>query len=93
MPSSLPRYFRNRDGRVVIVQSPNAPLLGWLVLRGAAWAFPPGIAERLCTAFADGFMFTWAWLEMTRGDSPFRRALGVAVIAWFGLRIWISAAA
>lgn len=92
MPRSLPRFFRAHDGRVVIFQSPNAPLIGWLVLRCAAWVLPPGSAGRLCDAFADGFMFAWAWLEISRGDSPFRRALGVVVLAGFAAKAWLDAA-
>lgn len=87
MSKSLSRFFRNREGRVVVGQAPNAPLIGWLVLRVAAWVLPPGITQRLCDAFADGFMFTWGWLELVHGDSPFRRALGAAVLVWFGLRV------
>ncbi|GHA73800.1 hypothetical protein [Cognatilysobacter bugurensis] len=92
MSPSTPRFFRDRDGRVVIGQLPNVPLIGWLVLRVAAWLIPPGHAERLCDAFADGFMFTWAYLELARGDSPFRRVLGAVVLAWFGFKIWSGTA-
>lgn len=88
MPSSSRRFFRNRDGRVVIGQPPNAPLIGWLVLRVAAWMLPPGVAARLCDAFADGFMFTWGWLELAHGESPFRRTLGALVLGWFAVRVW-----
>lgn len=88
MPKSAPRFFRNRDGRVVMAQPPNVPLIGWLLLRVAAWALPPGLAERLCDAFADGFVFTWAYLEIAHGDSPFRRTLGAIVLAWFAFKVW-----
>jgi hypothetical protein len=83
----MPRFFRDRDGHVVVAQPPNVPLIGWLVLRVAAWALPPGFAERLCDAFADGFMFTWAYLELAHGDSPFRRTLGAVVLSWFVVKV------
>ena len=71
-------FFTDRTtGRVVVAQWPNAPLWLWIVatiawrLTGLAWLTWPARAGLL----------VWALLELTRGNSPFRRVLGAVVTA------------
>jgi len=79
-------FFRDREGRIVIAQTPNLPLIGWAILWLAAFLAPPGPWERLCWLFGFGFLFTWAYLELTDGANPFRRCLGGGVL--LGLVAW-----
>lgn len=64
-------------GRYVVAQWPNPPLWLWIVatlahrVTGAAW-----LSWVATTALG-----AWALLELVRGQSPFRRLLGAAVLA------------
>jgi hypothetical protein len=73
------KFIRNKEGRVVIWQPPNFPLVAW-----ALFAFTSKIASgdlKEFTQFAGtAFLFTWAYLEITKGESKFRQLLGLAVL-------------
>lgn len=87
-PADLPRsfanrLFRDRDGKLVIAQRPNLPLVGWaaaLVTRRFIW-HNAGLG-----LLARAFLFTWAYLELTDGDSYFRQFLGAVVVAGLVVR-------
>lgn len=77
----LDRCFKDSDGRVVIGQTPNAPIIVWLVSRFLVWPLSGG-AEQVFRYLAFGALFTWGWLELSSGVNYFRRALGLlAMIA------------
>ena len=74
------KFFKDRDGHIVLWQTPNVPLVGWVlfivsthILHTASW-------QQFASYMSFGFIFTWAWLEMTGGASYFRRALGLIVL-------------
>jgi hypothetical protein len=76
----LDRFVRDpRTGRVVLVQWPNAPLIAWGVLSAGA-ALASSHAEHLRWA-ASGALVAWSADELVRGASPFRRVLGLVVLA------------
>lgn len=79
MPS-IRRFFEDRDGRIVVMQFPNPPLWAWLALRIAAFFAPDRWRDGL-SLLATAALFTWAYLEITEGASPFRRTLGGVVLA------------
>ncbi|GAC1330171.1 MAG: hypothetical protein NVSMB17_07290 [Candidatus Dormibacteria bacterium] len=74
--------FRSRvDGRIVVAQLPNVPLLVFL----AATAVRVLLHPRGQSAVALGLVATlslivWAALEIVRGVNPFRRILGAVVL-------------
>jgi len=72
--------FKTAEGKIVIAQTPNAPLILWactFVLQ----MFPlPDNIETLSTMVGFGALFTWAWLEIFQGVNTFRRLLGIAVM-------------
>ncbi len=74
------RYFKDSDGKIVIWQRPNIPLIGWLAFAVAAFFIKTAPWQNLFSYLSFGFLFTWAWLEITQGKSYFRRALGVVVL-------------
>lgn len=79
MPPALRNFLSNRHGRIVVAQPPNVPLIAWAVFAIAArlvddrWA---GFLDFLSGAA----LVTWAYLEITQGESPFRRVLGSGVL-------------
>lgn len=75
-------FFKDKNGRVVIFQFPNLPLLAWILftilnlLLGSKY---PKL-QHLFSMLSFGFIFTWAWLEISSGVNYFRRALGLLVL-------------
>jgi hypothetical protein len=83
MPSSAAsRFFRNpRTGDVVVAQMPNMPLWVFLAATAVRVLFrPDGSVGTLVSIVGTAGLVVWACLEIARGDSPFRRVLGVVVL-------------
>jgi hypothetical protein len=83
MPSSaVSRFFRNqRTGDVVVAQMPNMPLWVFLAATAVRVLFrPDGSVGTLVSIVGTAGLVVWAGLEIARGDSPFRRVLGVVVL-------------
>ncbi len=77
--SLLDACIKDRRGRVVLFQSPNVPILLWIVFTMLGM-FLHGSPKTVAGYIAFGSLFTWAWLEITAGATYFRRALGVVVL-------------
>jgi len=74
--------FRDREtGKVVIAQFPNISLIAWFVATVAA-TLTTGTAHSILGYAATLALLIWAGDELVRGVNPFRRMLGVAVLAW-----------
>jgi hypothetical protein len=75
-------FFRNPDtGEIVVAQWPNLPL--WTFLAASAVRLllhPDGIAGTVVSIVSTTALVVWALLEIAAGSSPFRRALGAAVL-------------
>lgn len=81
-------FFKDKNGRVVIAQTPNLPLIGWMIftILNLLWSSNQPQIHALFGTLSFGFIFTWAWLELTDGVNYFRRTLGLIVIiiaVWF----------
>ena len=76
----LDRTFRDREGRIVIAQMPNLPLLVGLTATSLQLILPSGDLKTGVDLVAFGALFTWAWQEMFEGVNYFRRALGLVVL-------------
>ena len=59
------RFFRDDKGRVVLWQTPNIPIVGWALFSALAYVLPAGHWKVLADYLAFGFLFTWAFLEVT----------------------------
>ena len=75
------KLFKDDGGKIVIWQTPNIPLIGWAVFSVLTHILPTGRWQLFAGYVSFGFIFTWAWLELTQGISYFRRILGAAVLA------------
>lgn len=81
-------FFKDKQGKIVIFQTPNPPLLGWLIftILNFLWYADHPKIHYLFDMLSFGFIFTWAWLEITDGANYFRRTLGLVVLIiaiWF----------
>ncbi|MFN6469144.1 MAG: hypothetical protein RMY36_005635 [Nostoc sp. SerVER01] len=73
------KIFRDSNGKIVLAQPPNPPLILWAVASLLSLILPVGKINTVLDVLADGSLFTWAWLELFDGVNYFRRALGLAV--------------
>jgi hypothetical protein len=74
------RTFRDRDGKIVIAQIPNPPILVWLSATLLQLFPASGNIHSGLDAIAFGTLFTWAWQELFQGVNYFRRSLGLVVL-------------
>lgn len=73
----IERFFKDKEGHWAIIQLPNLLLSLWIVLLIINLLVHSSQVKLLQTAL----IFTWAYLELTQGDSYFRRSLGAVVLA------------
>lgn len=81
-PYSLKRFFQDKDGNIVVLQQPNAPLLLWAILRAVSVLIDQEQIRTGLEYLSTALLFTWAYMELTNGASPFRRSLGAVVIGF-----------
>jgi hypothetical protein len=74
------KIFRDSDGKIVVAQMPNLPLIVWITASLLKLVFTTGVVNTGLEALAFGSLFTWAWLELFQGVNYFRRALGLGVL-------------
>lgn len=74
------RIFRDSEGKIVIAQAPNLPLLVGLGATLLQLVLPSGKLQSGLDLVAFGVLFTWAWQEIFEGVNYFRRALGLMVL-------------
>ena len=87
--SPLGWFFRNPDtGEVVVAQVPNLPL--WVFLAATAVRLllqPSGTTGTVVSVVSTVALIVWALMEVVAGSSPFRRVLGVVVLASVVVRL------
>lgn len=75
------KFFCDKNGRLVLWQRPNLPIVVWALARLLQWPLSGG-AEQYVQAVGNGAILFWAALEIVDGSTPFRRVLGCAVLAF-----------
>jgi hypothetical protein len=74
------RTFKDHNNKVVIMQWPNIPLLGWIAFKlGALISDNPELTTSY-NAISTTFLLVWAVLELTSGVNYFRQMLGLVVL-------------
>ena len=80
------QVFRDSEGKIVLAQMPNLPLIVWIVASLLKMIFTTGKINLGLDIIAFGSLFTWAWSELFQGVNYFRRALGLFVLV--SLIVW-----
>ncbi|MGG6293982.1 hypothetical protein ACQ4M4_06125 [Leptolyngbya sp. AN02str] len=80
-PTLFDHIFRDQNGRIVIAQPPNLPVLVSSTATILQFVLPVGKLQTACTLIAFGGWFTWSWLEIFDGVNYFRRGLGLLVLS------------
>ena len=82
-PLSPSWWVTARDGRISVAQPPNPALYVWLVALVLRWSGVLGAGrETLLVGVGRGALIVWGADELFRGASPFRRLLGLLVLAF-----------
>lgn len=76
----LKNMFTDSSGKIVVGQRPNLPIIGWAVFTVLTRLLSESDLRVTAQYMAFGFLFTWAWLELTQGVNNFRRLLGAIVL-------------
>jgi len=84
----LDKLFRDKNGKIVIGQLPNIPIIGWFVFYILSILEFLKEYSQLSSSISTAFLFTWAYLELTQGVNYFRRILGAIAII-FIIYNWI----
>lgn len=74
-------FFKDKNGKVVIGQMPNLPLIVWFVsFLMRKLPIENLIYQNTLEAISYGSLFAWAWMELFQGVNLFRRSIGLIVI-------------
>lgn len=76
------RFFKNKDGHIVLFQWPNFLLWSWIFLKLLAYLLPNGSWHVGAEQLSRAVLFAWAYLEITTGVNYFRRLFGLLVIMY-----------
>ncbi len=79
-------FFKDSNGRWAIVQFPNPLLITWLFFMFILVASSDDSLKGGVQQLASALLLVWAYLEVTTGDSNFRKLLGgiVLLIVMYG---------
>lgn len=73
-------FFKDAYGHIVIVQLPNITLCAWFLFKLISIILTKGQVKTGFELLSMAFLFTWAYIEMTKGVNYFRKLLGLIVI-------------
>ena len=76
----IERCYKDKNGKVTLVQAPNVPILLWLACVILQKIVTTGKIYSAFELIGFGALFTWAWLEIFQGCNYLRRLLGAVVI-------------
>ena len=74
------KTFRDEEGKIVLVQIPNLPIIIGIITSLLKMVFTTGKLHIGLDIIAFGTLFTWAWEELFQGVNYFRRALGAVAL-------------
>jgi hypothetical protein len=74
-------FFRDANGRFVIVQVPNPAISVFFLAVALRWS-PWDARDTELLWIGRGALIAWAVDEILRGSAPVRRLLGVVVLTW-----------
>jgi hypothetical protein len=81
MNKLLEKFITDKNGKIILGQPPNLPIIGWFVCMVVSFILPVGFLKNGFMNLSGAFLFLWSYLEITEGVSYFRRFLGVIVLS------------
>ena len=84
----IKNFFKDKNGKVIITQSPNWPL--WLAILLWTIALLPIPTIKLISAWMlIPTMLYWSYLEVFFGVNYFRKLLGIIVVVYFINKLFV----
>ena len=74
------KLLKDKDGNIIIWQSPNLLLYGWFITKLLSYLVDQSDLKTGFETLSYAFLFTWAYLEATRGVNYIRRILGLVIL-------------
>jgi hypothetical protein len=74
------KFWRDRQGRIVIFQLPNIWLIAWVILTCISLLAPSHSTANTFWWLSSAALAIWALLEIGRGVNYFRRLLGLLIL-------------
>ena len=84
--SAVGRFFKDKNGRWMIVQMPNPLLSTWIFLLLVNLV----LRNPHIQLFQSAVLFTWSYLELTEGMSGFRKLLGLIVFVGVAVSFFVG---
>ncbi len=81
MKVAVTSFFKNKSGQYVVWQWPNLPLSIWIITKLLSTVIDSNQFDTTVASVGTAFLFVWAYLEISTGESYFRRVLGMIVLA------------
>jgi hypothetical protein len=73
------KFWKSKEGRIVISQFPNIWLILWFILEVVSLLVSSHHAEIICWWLATAALSVWSLFEIFRGVNYFRRLLGFCI--------------
>ena len=73
-------FFKDKNGKWAVVQFPNPLLITWLLLTLAQMFVGSGHLHSGIHQLGSAVLFAWAYIEITDGNSSFRRLFGGVIL-------------
>lgn len=77
---SVKKFFQDKNGKWTIGQFPNLPIAIWAVLTVISLLMAESPLRTNIEQLKAAVLLVWAYLEVSDGDSGFRRLLGGIVL-------------
>lgn len=77
---SLKNFFKDGSGKIVVWQTPNKSLSGWIIFAVLIRVLPTETWQRLASVCGFICIVIWALQEVADGSSSFRRVLGLVIL-------------
>lgn len=76
----IAQFFKDKHGKIVLFQRPNLPIIGWIAFLVLS-KITTGTVQDVTAWLSFVLLVFWALLEIIWGVSPFRRLLGIVILA------------
>lgn len=74
--------FKDKDDKLVITQTPNAPIIVWFITVVINKFLSGGFVQQILSVVGTISITVWATLEIISGVNLFRRILGAVVLVF-----------
>ena len=78
--NSISSFFKDKNGKWAIIEFPNGLLLAWIILVILGMYVHDSELKSSLGRLSGAVIFAWAYLEITKGRSYFRRVLGAGIL-------------